>query len=92
MGFVRERAATAYAETLEAATQIQAFGTPSDAVVETLRAQAGAGVPLAVHAEHPGDLRGSEAEAFGPRVMDGSMRFSANSLPRRHRCRRDICL
>jgi hypothetical protein len=35
-------------------TQIQVFGTPSDAVVETLRAQAGAGVPLSVHAEHLG--------------------------------------
>jgi hypothetical protein len=54
MGVVRERAAAAYAETLDSTTRIQVFGTPSDAVVETLRAQAGAGVPLTVHAEHLG--------------------------------------
>jgi hypothetical protein len=54
MGVVRERAAEAYAETLDSTTQVQVFGTPSDAVVEVLRAQAGAGVPLAVHAEHLG--------------------------------------
>ena len=54
MNLVRERAATAYAETLDATTQIQVFGTPSDAVLETLRVQAGAGVPLSIHAEHLG--------------------------------------
>ena len=54
MGVVRERGATAYAETLDSTTHIQVFGTPSDAVVETLRVQAGAGVPLSVHAEHLG--------------------------------------
>jgi hypothetical protein len=54
MGVVGERAAQAYAETLEATTQIQVFGTPSAAVVEMLRAQAGTGVPLATHAEHLG--------------------------------------
>jgi len=52
MGVVRERAANAYAETLDATTQIQVFGTPSDAGVETLRSQTGAGVPLSVHPEH----------------------------------------
>src|SRR3954449_567853 len=54
MGMVRERAAKAYAETLDATTQIQVFGSPSRAVVETLRAQAGAGVPLSVYPEHLG--------------------------------------
>jgi hypothetical protein len=54
MGVVRERAASAYAETLDATTRIQVFGTPSDGVLEMLRAQAGAGVPLTVHAEHLG--------------------------------------
>lgn len=54
VGVVRERAAQAYAETLDATTQIQVFGTPSEAVVEMLRAQAGGGVPLTVHAEHLG--------------------------------------
>ena len=53
-GVVRERAAKAYAETLDATTQIQVFGTPSGAVLETLRAQAGAGVPIGVHPEHLG--------------------------------------
>src|SRR3954469_22801846 len=54
MGVLGERAAQAYAETLDATTAIQVFGAPSDAVVETLRAQAGRGVPLTVHAEHLG--------------------------------------
>ena len=39
---------------LDATTQIQVFGTPSDAVVEALRTQAGAGVPLSTYAEHRG--------------------------------------
>ena len=54
MGVVGERAAQAHAETLDATTQVQVFGAPSDAVVEILRVQAGAGVPLSVHAEHLG--------------------------------------
>jgi hypothetical protein len=49
-----ERAASAYAETLDATTRIQVFGSPSDGVLEMLRVQAGAGVPLTVHAEHLG--------------------------------------
>src|SRR3954452_18893789 len=53
MGVVRERAVQAYSETLDATTKIQVFGT-SEAVVDTLRARAGAGVPLSVHAEHLG--------------------------------------
>jgi hypothetical protein len=54
MSVVRVRAAEAYAETLSATTQIQVFGTPSDAVVDTLRSQAGAGVPLSAYTEHLG--------------------------------------
>ena len=54
MGVVRERAVRAYSETLDATTRIHVFGTPNDAVVETLRGQAGAGVPLSVHPEHLG--------------------------------------
>ena len=42
IGMIGERAANAYAETLDATTQIQVFGTPSDSLVETLRMQAGA--------------------------------------------------
>jgi hypothetical protein len=54
MDWVRERAAQAYAQTLEATTKIQVFGSPTDAVTQTLRAQAGAGVPLSVYPEHLG--------------------------------------
>ena len=54
MGVVGERAAKAYAETLDATTEVQVFGAPSDAVLEVLRAQAGAGVALRVHPEHLG--------------------------------------
>ena len=54
MGVVGDRAAQAYSETLDATTQIQVFGAPSGAVVQTLRAQAGAGVPLSVHPDHLG--------------------------------------
>src|SRR3954466_5966732 len=54
MGVVGEDAAEAYAQTLDATTQIQVFGTPVEAVVETLRAQAGPVLPLSVHAEHLG--------------------------------------
>jgi hypothetical protein len=54
MGVVAERAAAAYAETLDATTGIQVFGTPSNAVVEMLRRQAGAGVPLSIKPLHLG--------------------------------------
>jgi len=54
MKVVAERAATAYAETVDATTNIQVFGTPSNAVVEMLRRQAGAGVPLSVKPNHLG--------------------------------------
>jgi hypothetical protein len=54
MGVIAERAATAYAETIEATTSIQVFGTPSTAVIELLQRQAGAGVPLSVKPLHLG--------------------------------------
>jgi len=47
-------AASAYAETVDATTSIQVFGTPSSAVVEMLRRQAGAGVPMSVKPHHLG--------------------------------------
>jgi hypothetical protein len=46
MEVVRERAAQAYGETLEATTGIQVFGPPSPAVLSMLRQQAGTGIPL----------------------------------------------
>jgi hypothetical protein len=48
MNVVRERAASAYAETLESTTTVQVFGTPDDVIVEMLRQQAGAGVDLSI--------------------------------------------
>src|SRR5436305_1623758 len=54
MGAVRERAERAYAETLEATTSIQVFGTPSASVLEMLRQQAGSGVALSVTPYHLG--------------------------------------
>ena len=54
MEVVAERAATAYAQTIDATTGIQVFGTPSNAVIEMLRRQAGAGVPLSVKPQHLG--------------------------------------
>jgi hypothetical protein len=54
MEIVRERAASAYAETLEATTSVQVFGTPSDAVIQLLRTQAGAGVQIDTFPEHLG--------------------------------------
>ena len=51
---VAERAAAAYAATVEATTNIQVFGTPSNAVLELLERQAGAGVPITVKSVHLG--------------------------------------
>jgi hypothetical protein len=52
MQTVAERAARAYAETLEATTSIQVYGEPSPAVLEMLRRQAGAGVPMTIRRQH----------------------------------------
>jgi hypothetical protein len=54
MGVIAERARAAYAETVEATTSIQVFGTPSTEVLEMLERQAGAGVPLSVKQSHLG--------------------------------------
>ena len=54
MDVVAERAARAYAETLEGTTSIQVYGEPSEAVLEMLRRQAGAGVPMTVKRQHLG--------------------------------------
>jgi hypothetical protein len=52
MGFhielIAERAASAYRDTIDATTGIQVFATPTDAVIELLRRQAGEGVPVSV--------------------------------------------
>jgi hypothetical protein len=62
MDVVAERAARAYAATLEATMNIQVFGTPSSAVLEMLRRQAGAGVPLTVHRHHLGGFTRLETD------------------------------
>jgi len=48
MNLVAERAARAYAQTIDATTNIQVFGTPGDTVADMLRRQTGAGVPLSI--------------------------------------------
>jgi hypothetical protein len=48
MEVVRERAECAYAETLDAATGIQVYGTPTHAIREMLSRTAGSGVPVTV--------------------------------------------
>jgi len=65
MEVVAERAAAAYGKTVDATTGIQVFGTPSNAVVEMLRRQAGAGVPLSVKPHHLGGIRASLEPARG---------------------------
>ncbi len=61
MGVVRERAERAYAETLEATTSIEVYGTPSDAVLDVLRQQVGSGVALSVKPHHLGGFTRLEA-------------------------------
>ena len=57
MEVVGERAAQAYAETLEATTSIAVYGEPSDAVLAMLSRQAGAGVPMVVKQHHLGGFK-----------------------------------
>jgi hypothetical protein len=54
MELIAERAASAYADTIDATTNIQVFGTPSGNVTDMLRRQAGAGVPLSIKPHHLG--------------------------------------
>ena len=61
MGVVRERAERAYAETLEATTSVQVYGTPSNAVLDMLRQQAGSGVALSVNPHHLGGFTRAKA-------------------------------
>jgi hypothetical protein len=51
-----EPAASAYADTIDATTSIQVFGTPSGTVTDMLHLQAGAGVPLSIKPHHLGGL------------------------------------
>jgi hypothetical protein len=52
MNLIREHAASAYGETLEATTAVQVLGTPDDAILDMLRQQAGAGVEITIKPYH----------------------------------------
>ena len=58
MGFhmqvARNHISQAYQSVLEETKRIEVYGTPSDAVLETIRQLAGSGVPLSVKARHLG--------------------------------------
>ncbi len=54
MNLIRERAASAYAETLDSTTTIHVFGTPDHSILQMLRQQAGAGVDLSIKPHHLG--------------------------------------
>jgi hypothetical protein len=54
MELIAERAASAYADTIDATTNIQVFGTPSGTVTDMLRRQAGTGVPMSIKPHHLG--------------------------------------
>ena len=54
MEVVRERAGRAYAETLDASTGIQVYGTPTAALLDMLKNSAGSGVAFSVKPYHLG--------------------------------------
>jgi hypothetical protein len=54
MGVVGDHAGQAYAQTLEATTGIQVFGTPTGNILRMLQQQAGSGVRLSIHPLHLG--------------------------------------
>ena len=62
MEIVRERAQAAYADTLDATVRIQVFGQPTEAILETLRQQAGSGVEIRINGEHLGGFTRSAAQ------------------------------
>jgi hypothetical protein len=68
MQVIRERAAVAYAEIVDATTSIQVYGTPSDAIVEMLRQSAGSEVPLTVKPHHYNHQRRHSALGHQPPV------------------------
>jgi hypothetical protein len=54
MRVVREQAARAYEETLDATTNIQVFGSPTDAILAMLSRSAGSGVQYNAKPHHLG--------------------------------------
>ena len=63
MKTVADRAARAYAETLESTAAIQVFGTPSERILDMLRNQAGAGVPINIAPLHLGGFTRLDSES-----------------------------
>ena len=61
MGIVRERAASAYKETLDATTSIQVFGEPTETILDMLRQAAGGGVQFTVKQLHLGGFTRSDS-------------------------------
>jgi hypothetical protein len=59
----QELAQRAYAETLESTTSIQVFGTPSETILDMLRNQAAAGVPINIAPLHLAASRASTEKA-----------------------------
>lgn len=60
---IAERAAQAYGETLDATIRIQLYGSPSEQMLEMLRAQAGHGADVTVNPEHLGGFTRSATAA-----------------------------
>jgi hypothetical protein len=54
MGVVRESAARAYEETLDATTSIQVFGETTETILDMLKQAAGGGVQFTVKHHHLG--------------------------------------
>jgi hypothetical protein len=88
MEIVRERAQQAYAETLEAMVRIQVFGQPTDAILESLRQQAGSGVEISVNGEHLGGFTRSAAQRS---AIGRSRRCWPRRLASRHDARQQPC-
>jgi hypothetical protein len=51
---IRDRASEAYAQTVEATTRIQAFGTPTGNILQMITQMAGSGIPLSIYPHHLG--------------------------------------
>jgi hypothetical protein len=54
MELIADRAASAYADTIDATTGVQVFGSPGNIVTEMLRRHAGADVPISITPYHLG--------------------------------------
>jgi hypothetical protein len=67
MELIAEHAASAYADTIDATTGIQVFGSPGNIATEMLRRHAGADVPLSIKPYHLGGFTRLRPSLDGPR-------------------------